>query len=287
MAAARGRRRLPRRIPAGRHPPPGLRLRRRRRARAAAALSLDLGLRPDRAARRAAGDGSGAAGLYRPDDRESRRGRHPASRAGDRGRHVDRALCLPGAVGRALRAARRDARPLHRRQPDAGGDRAAVDPADGLPSRGRHHEAGRRAGRRVPDRRRLDVDRWPSTTATGGALCAAMQHAGAGRRSALRHAGRCGWPTSGALRHRAAGARGRAVGGVEQAADRGAPDARAAEQLRRVPRPAARARDRPDPVAHPGRPQPAGAGARPARHAAPGRGNAARHGPRHRPAHRR
>ncbi len=85
----------------------------------------------------------------------------------------------------------------------------------------------------------------------------------------------------------AAGPRGRAVGGVEQAADRGAPDARAAEQLRRVPRPAARARDRPDPVAHPGRTQPAGAGARFARHAAPGRGNAARHRPRHRPAHRR
>ena len=75
---------------------------------------LDLGLRPDRPAQRAAGDGSGAAGLYRPDEREQRRGRHPASRAGDRGRHVDRALCLPGPVGRALRPPRRDARPLHR-----------------------------------------------------------------------------------------------------------------------------------------------------------------------------
>src|SRR4029077_1458699 len=39
--------------------------------------------------------------------------------------------------------------------------------------------------------------------------------------------------------------------------------------------------------AHPGGPQPAGAGARPARHAAPGRGNTARHSARRRPAHRR
>ena len=173
---------------AGRHPPPGLRLRQRRRARTAAALSLDLGLRPERAACRAAGDGPGAAGLYRPDDRESRRRRHPAPRAGDRGRHVDRALCLPGAVGRALRAPRRDARPLHRSQPDAGGDRAAVDPADGLPSRGRHHEAGRRAGRRVPDRRRLDVDRGHQRPRLAGAVRGDAD-AGAGRRSTLRHAG--------------------------------------------------------------------------------------------------
>ena len=165
--------------------------------------------------------------------------------------------------------ARRDetARPLHRRQPDAGGDRAAVDPPDGLPSRGRHHEARRRAGRRVQDRRRLDVDGGHQRPRLAGALCGDAD-AGAGRRSALRHARRAAGQRRGALRHRAAGDRGRAVGGVERAADRRAPDARAAEQLRRIPRPAARARDRPDPVAHPGRPQPAGAGARPARHAA-------------------
>ena len=63
-----------------------------------------------------------------------------------------------GAVGRALCAPRRAARPLHRCQPDAGGDGAAVDPPDGLPSRRRRDEARRRAGRRVQDRRRLDVD---------------------------------------------------------------------------------------------------------------------------------
>ena len=183
-----GRRRLPRRLQARRHPAPGLRLQVGRRARAATALSLDLGLRPDRAAVQPAGDGPGAAGLYRPDEREPRRGRHPPSRAGDRGRHVDGALRLPGAVGRALRPPRRDARPLPRRQPDAGRDRAAVDPADGLPSRGRRHEARRRAGRRVQDRRRLDV----AARLHRPRLAHPLQgdaDAGAGRRSALRHAG--------------------------------------------------------------------------------------------------
>ena len=44
---------------------------------------------------------------------------------------------------------------------------------------------------------------------------------------------------------------------MDQAADRSRPDARTAQQLRRVFGPAACPRDRPDPVAHPGRPQPA------------------------------
>ena len=44
-----------------------------------------------------AGDGPRAAGLHRSDDRQQGRGRHPASRAVRRHRHVDCALCLPGA----------------------------------------------------------------------------------------------------------------------------------------------------------------------------------------------
>ena len=47
LAAARGRRRLPRRLPAGRHPRLGFDYEHGRRARAAPALSLDLGLRPE------------------------------------------------------------------------------------------------------------------------------------------------------------------------------------------------------------------------------------------------
>ena len=84
--------------------------------------------------------------------------------------------------------------------------------------------------------------------------------AGAGRRSALRHAGRCGSPTT-SRSTPSCGRRSRrepwAVWSKRLTEAR--PDARAAEQLRRVPGPAARARDRPDPVAHPGRLQPAGA----------------------------
>ena len=151
------------------------------------------------------------------------------------------ALCLPGAVGRALRAARRDARPLHRCQPDAGGDRAAVDPPDGQPSRGRPDEARRRAGRRVPDGRWLDVD--------PGHQRPRFQAACARRWSCRKLADDPRFATA-ALRLandvalyaivRPASRRERRPDG--RAADQGAADARAAQQLRRIPRAAACAR---------------------------------------------
>ena len=154
VAADRGRRRAARGLPPRRARAAGLRLRGRRRARAAHPLSLRVGLRPDRPARRPAGDGPGAAGLHRPDAGQQGRGRHPASRAVRRHRHVDRALRLPGAVRRALRAPRRAARAAHRGQPAAGRERDAGDPDDdGLP-RGRADQA-RHAERRVQDGRRL------------------------------------------------------------------------------------------------------------------------------------
>ena len=73
-------------------------------------------------------------------------------------------------------------------------------------------EAGRRAGRRVPDRRRLDVDGGHQRPRLAGAVRGDAD-AGAGRRSALRHAGRCGWPRATcALRDHAAGPRGASRG---------------------------------------------------------------------------
>jgi crotonobetainyl-CoA:carnitine CoA-transferase CaiB-like acyl-CoA transferase len=124
-------------------------------------------------------------------------------------------------------------------------------------------------------------------------LCKAMQTPAladdprAGRRSALCDTEAAARQRRGAVRHRAARHRRRAVGRVDQTADRSRPDARAAQQLRGIPRPTACARDRPDPVAHAGRTEPGRAGSRPARHAAPGRGHTPRNGARHRPAHDR
>ena len=81
-------------------------------------------------------------------------------------------------------------------------------------------------------------------------------HAGAGRRSALRRSGVAARQRRRALCHRAAGDRGAALRRLDPAPHRRPHHARAAEQLRRVPRPAARARNRPDPVAGPGRRRP-------------------------------
>ena len=196
VAAAEGRRRLPRRLPAGRHQAAGLRLRgrRRRASRASSIVSISGFGQTGPLAERPAMDPV----------LQAYTGLMSENRGEDGIPHrvpvivVDMstgALCLPGAVGRALCPPRRDARPLHRCQPDAGRDGAAVDPPDGLPSRGRHDEARRRAGRRVPDRRRLDVDPGLQRPRLAQPL-PGDGHAGAGRRSALRHAGGCGSPTT-------------------------------------------------------------------------------------------
>ena len=115
VAADRRRRRAARRLPPRRARPAGLRLRGGVAARAAHPLSVRIGLRPDRPALRPAGDGSGAAGLHRPDARQQGRGRHPASRAVRGHRHVDGAAtpsrpcpprCTHAATSRAAGASR-------------------------------------------------------------------------------------------------------------------------------------------------------------------------------------
>ena len=100
-----------------------------------------------------------------------------------------------GAVGRTLCPARRAARPLHRRQPDAGGDGAAVDPPDGL-----HLEGGAMKPGGVPGGVFQTADGWMSILALQRPRLAEPLpgdgHAGAGRRSALRLARACGSPTT-------------------------------------------------------------------------------------------
>jgi crotonobetainyl-CoA:carnitine CoA-transferase CaiB-like acyl-CoA transferase len=108
---------------------------------------------------RPAGDGPGAAGLHRPDDRQQGRGRHPASRAVRRDRHVDRTVCVPGALGCPLRAPRRAARAAHRGQPPADGERHAGDPNDDGVS-GRGAGAARHAERRLQDAQTDGCNSW-------------------------------------------------------------------------------------------------------------------------------
>ena len=112
--------------------------------------------------------------------------------------------------------------------------------------------------------------------------------AGAGRRSALRHAGAAARQRRRALRHRAAGARGasRRPTWSKRLTEARLMHERLNSYADFLDQPHVQG-DRPDPVADPGRPQPAGAGARPARHAAAARRHAARHRAGHRPAHRR
>ena len=189
VAAHRRRRRAARRLPPRRARAARLRLRGRVAARAAHPLSLRVRLRPDRPALRPAGDGPGAAGLHRPDARQQGRGRHPASRAVRRHRHVDGAARLPGPVRRALRAPRPAARAAHRGQPAADGERDAGDPdAAGLP-RGRPDQA-RHAERRVQDGRWLAAVPGHPQRQLGEVLQHRAGNARAGHRSPLRRRGR-------------------------------------------------------------------------------------------------
>ena len=233
VAADRRRRRAARGLPARRARPAGLRLRGGCQARAAHPLPLRVGLRPDRPARRPAGDGPGAAGLHRPHDGQQGRGRHPASRAVRGDRHVDGALRLPGPLRRPLCAARPAPRPAYRGEPARGGQRHTGDPDDdGLP-RGRARQA-LHAERRIQDRRRL-------AAIPGRAPAAVAEHlrgsgdAAARRRSALRRRRGAHAQRGGADGHRAAGDRPEAHRLLVRAARQSRHHARAPQQLPRVP----------------------------------------------------
>ena len=119
VAPRRRRRRVHGGLPPGRDRPARLLLRGGVGEKSAHPVSRDVGLRPVRPARRAAGDGPGAASLLRVHDGEPRGGRHAEERHLDPGRSHQRALRLPGGIGGAVRATRRDARALHRGEPDA------------------------------------------------------------------------------------------------------------------------------------------------------------------------
>jgi hypothetical protein len=119
-------------------------------------LPVDQRLRPDRARRRTARHRHGAAGLLRHDGAEPRRGRQPQPRRLPDRRCAVGAVCVPGAVGRALRAPGRRRRAPSRDQPDA--------VVRGVPGAEDHRVAARaggralaqRAGRHLPQQRRLD-----------------------------------------------------------------------------------------------------------------------------------
>ena len=256
VASAEGRRRLPRRVQARRHPAAGLRLQIGRRARAATSSisRSQASARPGRLSSRPAMDPvlQAYTGLMNENRGEDGIPHRVPVIVVD----MSTALYAFQALSAALYARRDETRGRYI-------DVSLMQAATALQSirlMACHLEGGVMKPGGAPGGVFKIADGWMSLLAFNDRdwriLCKAMQM------PALADDPRFATPEAaarqrrGAVRHRAARHCRRTVGRMDQAADRSRPDARAAQQLRRIPRPAACARDRPDPVAHAGWPQP-------------------------------